>query len=134
MKNFNVRVYGICINEKNEVLLVNESYAGLCFTKFPGGGLEIGEGTVDCLKREFMEELNWIISDIHHFYTTDFYVKSAFDESQIISVYYFIKQFESRLPDESFIWRSIEGLNDTDVTFPIDKKVVEMLKNEIIKV
>ncbi len=134
MKNFNVRVYGICIKEKNEVLLVNESYAGRCFTKFPGGGLEIGEGTVDCLKREFMEELNWIISDIHHFYTTDFYVKSAFDESQIISVYYFIKQFESRLPDESFIWRSIEGLNDTDVTFPIDKKVVEMLKNEIIKV
>ena len=25
-------------------------------TKFPGGGMEFGEGTIDCIKRECMEE------------------------------------------------------------------------------
>ena len=53
MQRFNIRVYGICINERQEVLLSDESYRDLHFTKFPGGGLGFGEGTIDCLKREF---------------------------------------------------------------------------------
>lgn len=127
MKNFNVRVYGICINEKQEVLLVNESFAGREFTKFPGGGLEMGEGTIACLKREFQEELNWQIDDVDHFFTTDFYVKSAFDNSQILSIYYRVKVFGKELPDDTFFWQPIIDLKESDVTFPIDKKVVKML-------
>ena len=132
MRNFNVRVYGLCVNEKEEVLLVNESFAGKRFTKFPGGGLEMGEGTIDCLKREYMEELNWSIDDIQHFYTTDFYVKSAFDDSQILSIYYLVKQFENGLPDESFFWKSIRELNEHDVTFPIDKIVIRMIRKKFL--
>ena len=40
MKRFNIRVYGILINDRNELLVSDELIKGLQFTKFPGGGLE----------------------------------------------------------------------------------------------
>ena len=56
-KRFNIRVYGIVVNDRNELLVSDELVKGMQFTKFPGGGLEWGEGTQDCLVREFREEL-----------------------------------------------------------------------------
>jgi 8-oxo-dGTP diphosphatase len=56
MYRFNVRVYGILIHEEN-VLVSDEYIKGKFITKFPGGGLEFGEGTLDCVVREFKEEL-----------------------------------------------------------------------------
>ena len=56
MNKFNLRVYGILINKNNEVLLSSELRFEKPMIKFPGGGLEFGEGLVDCLKREFQEE------------------------------------------------------------------------------
>src|SRR6478736_5841925 len=88
---FNVRVYGLLINDANEVLISDEQEYGFKMIKFPGGGLEFGEGLLDGLKREFIEECNTQVEIISHFYTTDFYVKSAFNNSQIISVYYLVR-------------------------------------------
>jgi len=53
-----LRVYGILINENKQVLVSDEFIRGHYYTKFPGGGLEFGEGTRDCLKREFKEEMD----------------------------------------------------------------------------
>src|ERR1700748_3832086 len=91
MQGFNVRVYGFLINEYGEILVSDEQEYGMRFTKFPGGGLEYGEGLTDGLKREFIEECNLDVEIVSHFYTTDFFVKSAFNDSQIISVYYLVK-------------------------------------------
>jgi len=91
MEYFNVRVYGLLLNENDELLISDEQEYGMRFSKFPGGGLELGEGLIDGLKREFMEECDLEIEAVSHFYTTDFAVKSAFNNSQIISVYYMVK-------------------------------------------
>lgn len=91
MSYFNVRVYGLLINDKNQVLISDEQSGGRVFSKFPGGGLELGEGLIDALKREFVEECNAEIEVLHHLYTTDFYEKSSFNDSQILSIYYFVK-------------------------------------------
>lgn len=85
---FNVRAYGILITPEREVLISDERVGSVKFTKFPGGGLERGEGLIDALKREYIEECNLAIECIQHIYTTDFYEKSSFNESQILSVYY----------------------------------------------
>ena len=53
---FTIRVYGILMDERKRILLSDEFIRGDYFTKFPGGGMEFGEGTRDCLKREFKEE------------------------------------------------------------------------------
>ena len=56
--NFVIRVYAIIVNENQEVLISDEFQPGIKMTKFPGGGLEFGEGTIDGLKRELREECN----------------------------------------------------------------------------
>jgi len=142
MYQFNVRVYGLLINERNEILVSDEQEYGMQFTKFPGGGLEYGEGLTDGLKREFIEECNAEIEVLSHFYTTDFFVKSAFNDSQIISVYYMVRNinhldlnFKTRIFDfdgegdilQSFRWIKLEELIEDDFTFPIDKHVAGLL-------
>ncbi|MVN22400.1 NUDIX domain-containing protein [Mucilaginibacter arboris] len=145
---FNVRVYGLLINENEQLLISDEQEYGMRFSKFPGGGLEYGEGLIDGLKREFIEECNFEVEIISHFYTTDFYLKSAFDDTQIISVYYLVKNiapinlpvktvpfdFDGESADgilQSFRWLDLNQLKIDDVTFPADQKAVELLLNTI---
>lgn len=141
MSYFNVRVYGLLINNENELLLSDEFEYGFNFTKFPGGGVELGEGLIEALKREFVEECNAEIEVISHFYTTDFYEKSSFNDSQVISIYYLVKEvkplelnFKSKVFDfdinsaQSFRWVKISDLTADNVTFKTDKTVVNLLK------
>lgn len=149
---FNVRVYGLLLDEQQRVLVSDEYIRGAYFTKFPGGGLEFGEGTRDCLKREFKEEMNLNVEIGDHLYTTDFFQISAFNpEHQIISIYYFVKALEpiqAPLRDEPFQFDEREltmyketGETETfrfipwhrfssaSVHLPIDKVVADFLKN-----
>lgn len=142
MYPFNVRVYGLLINENQEILVSDEQEYGMQFTKFPGGGLEYGEGIIDGLKREFIEECSLDIDIINHFYTTDFFVKSAFNESQIISVYYVVQNkipiefvikttpfdFDGDIePLQTFRWIKLSEMKAMDFTFPIDQHVAKLL-------
>ena len=150
---FTIRVYGILINENKQVLVSDEWIRGMQITKFPGGGLELGEGTRDCLKREFMEEMNLNVAIGDHIYTTDFYQMSAFNNAQqIISIYYFAKALEpitAPLRDtpfdfdeqqirvyketgetETFRFIDWENFSADSVTLPIDKIVSSMLKEQ----
>jgi 8-oxo-dGTP diphosphatase len=150
---FNIRVYGVLINEKKQVLVSDEFIRGKYYTKFPGGGLELGEGTRDCLKREFKEEMNLDVQIEDHIYTTDYFQMSAFNpEHQIISIYYFVKALEpitAPLRDKEFdfnedqmkiynemneieTFRFIEWNNFSkeSVTLPIDKIVASIIKEK----
>jgi mutator protein MutT len=141
---FNLRVYGILVNEKREVLLSDERRFGREFTKFPGGGLEVGEGIKDCLKREFQEELSLGVEVGELFYLTDFYQESAFNrDDQLISIYYMVSSKDqdaivtSTIPFdfnedqiETHRWFSIESIRPEDLTFPIDKIVVKKLRQD----
>ena len=92
---FNVRVYGILFDESGSILVSDELIRGKKYTKFCGGGLELGEGTIECLIREFKEEMGLRIEVLNHVYTTDFYQQSAFNPNhQIISIYYQVKALE----------------------------------------
>ena len=140
MNKFNLRVYGILINEKKEVLLSSELRFGKSMIKFPGGGLEFGEGQKDCLKREFQEECGIDVEVGELFYVNDFLQVSAFNpDHQLISFYYFVSypnwteletvDFSSKHENEGekLVWRSLKKLKEGDMTFPVDKKVAECL-------
>ncbi|HEY0177737.1 MAG TPA: NUDIX domain-containing protein [Pedobacter sp.] len=140
MSYFNVRVYGLLISADNQLLISDEQSGGRSFTKFPGGGLEYGEGLIDALKREFMEECELEIEVLSHFYTTDFFEKSSFNDSQIISIYYLVREagplklnFKTKVFDfdpetlQAFRWIGLDELNEDDVTFKTDKTVVAQL-------
>jgi 8-oxo-dGTP diphosphatase len=136
---FNIRVYGIWIHQ-GKVLIAHEEIDDLNMTKFPGGGLEFGEGIQEALEREFMEELNVRVRDVSHYYTTDIFVASVFNpRDQLISVYYLVEDVpldlvltnEVRLGHRiDFEWVEINELSTDRMTFPLDKKMVERLKME----
>lgn len=143
---FNVRVYGIMLNEQKQVLVTDEYIKGDYYTKFPGGGLEFGEGTLQCVVREFQEELGLDVEVIEHIYTTDFFQLSAFDDGkQIISIYYLVKPlseltfptsdkpFDFVIPEdktdvEAARWINWEEFSAEAVTLPIDKVVADLVK------
>lgn len=150
---FNLRVYGILINEDRQVLVSDEYIRGGYYTKFPGGGLEYGEGTRDCLQREFMEEMNLKVKVKDHIYTTDFYQQSAFNPGhQIISIYYYVealepitvplrtktfdfdeqqlKMYEETGETETFRFINWEDFSEEAVTLPIDKIVSTIVKGQ----
>jgi 8-oxo-dGTP pyrophosphatase MutT (NUDIX family) len=145
LTKFNIRVYGLLI-EDGQILLTDEMAFGRAITKFPGGGLELGEGSLECLVREFMEESGMQVRATEHFYTTEFFQASAFNPSdQIISIYYRVKRIgplhpEHILPVENNVkllslrWVLLSELKEESVTLPIDKVVVAKLvavsKNE----
>ena len=148
---FNIRVYGIVITDNKQVLVSDEFIRGAYITKFPGGGLELGEGTRDCLKREMKEEMNLEVEISDHIYTTDYFQMSAFNPAhQIISIYYFVKplapftvSFKQKLFDfephqiadpmgESEVFRLIDWADFSEEadTLPIDKVVARILKEK----
>ncbi|HZH71155.1 MAG TPA: NUDIX domain-containing protein [Mariniphaga sp.] len=146
--NFVIRVYGLVLNDYNQVLVTDEYQLGMEMTKFPGGGLHFGEGTIDCLKREFIEECNGQeLKDIRHFYTTDFYQKALFYENaQLLSIYYLVElELPLRFPisthafdfpskengNQSFRWLNLKSASAQMLTFPIDQKVLLMLKDQL---
>jgi 8-oxo-dGTP diphosphatase len=146
----NVRVYGVLINEKKQVLVSDELIRGMKITKFCGGGLEFGEGTIDCVIREFREEMNVSVKVKQHLYTTDFFQESAFNkEHQILSIYYEVEadslthiefstnpfefsevsleKYKNTQQAESFRFIDIDQYSESCMSLPIDKIVAKLI-------
>ena len=133
----NIRVYAIYLNEKNELMALDERYAGEKLIKLPGGGLEFGEGTIECLHREFAEELNLKIEVLEHFYTQEDFLVSRFRENeQLLTIYYTVNILN--LEDLNILDDSIENVKwvslheENPLPLPIDKIVFEKLKEKLL--
>lgn len=134
INKINIRVYAIYIDE-NRLLALREGYAGEQLLKLPGGGLEFGEGVIDCLHREFAEELNLKIEIVEHFYTQEEFLASRFRENeQLLTIYYKVDVLnlsELKILDDSIEkieWISLE--EESPLPLPIDKIVFEKLQNK----
>jgi 8-oxo-dGTP diphosphatase len=142
------------VNTQKQVLVSDEYIRGDYFTKFPGGGLELGEGTRDCLKREFMEEMNLKVEVGNHIYTTDIYQRSAFNTAhQIVAIYYEahalepinvrlsttpfdfdeqqLKLYETTRQIESFRFINWDDFSANSVTLPLDKIAATLFKQQV---
>jgi len=136
MSDFTIRVYAI-IEHDEKILFSREEIKGDLFVKFPGGGLEYGEGTRSCLKREIKEETGLEAEILTHFYTTDFFQPSAFHRHnvQVLSIYYLAELIGAhKLPvtdvereEPGFFWVAKSEVSTELVDLPIDRKVIEML-------
>ncbi len=146
ISKFNIRVYGLLINETAQILLSDEYVLDMKMTKFPGGGLIFGEGPEDCIRREAIEEFGQEVEIIGHYYTTGFFQRALFfDDHQLISIYYKVRLKDtprftiSSVPfdfaemtngNQSFRWADISRLSENDLSFPIDRYVLKLLQND----
>jgi len=143
IQKFNVRAYFILYNDNDEILLSDELIAGKKYTKFPGGGVEFGEGIEDAIRREAIEELGQEVEIIQHIYTTGFFVESTFRPGdQVISVYYQVQlieppkfriatlkfDFNTDTHDtESFRWAKLASIHPNELSFVADKFLLNLL-------
>jgi len=137
---FNVRVYGI-IRKENKVLLSHEWNDELNFWKFPGGGVEHKEGTLDGLKRELIEELETETFDEKLFYVNEHFQQSAFSKESLLAFYYLVETGDLNLNEKqeikwekeyylTFEWVGISDLKEF-LSFPIDLIVAEKLSHQM---
>jgi 8-oxo-dGTP diphosphatase len=140
---FNIRVYGL-LEDEDKILVTDEYRLKTFMTKFPGGALEFGEGTIDCLKREFREELGMEIEIVSHFYTTDYFQQTELlpANMQLINIYYVVKAekpypfrvtekkfdfAETREGAQTFRWVALQDIRE-EVTLPIDRKIAPVIQ------
>ena len=140
---FTVRVYGVFINHRQEILLSDEIHHGKRMTKFVGGGVKLGEGLHEALRREWKEELGVDVKILEHLYTTDFFQASAFDpKAQVLSVYYRLRpvsvisasikrtafDFEDEIENKQSVrWMPMDEFSIEEMTFKIDQHVAALL-------
>ena len=133
---FTIRIYGVLV-ENNKLMRLKEPYWGEILYKLPGGGLEYGEGTLECLARELKEELNLELDTAELFYVQEDFIRSKFKgNEQLFTVYYKITC--KNITDLKIIDKNIEEVNWIDLnelspdlmTLPVDKIVVEKLLRE----
>jgi mutator protein MutT len=134
-QEYTVRVYGILVNEQKEVLLSREKIGDFAFLKFPGGGLDAGEGIAEALVREFGEETGLTITGKELLYVSDFYAESKFLPGKaVIAVYYIVKirrdaigDFHPKEKDFSrehsmeLQWMKVNDVKPEDFTFESDR-------------
>lgn len=142
---FNIRVY-LVIRMNGKLLLSDERIKGGHYVKLPGGGLEYGEGPIDCAKREALEELGQEVEIKRHLHTTEEFVQSAFyEDDQVIAIYYEAEFKESPKfwvseehhdyvgngeDEESFRWVDWDSLEESHMSFPTDQALIRKLKRE----
>jgi len=138
MGKFNIRVYGLWIKNQ-KVLISHENIDGFKMTKFPGGGLEFGEGVVDCIKREFREELGVELVKLSLLHVSNRFIKSSFkNNEQVVAVHYLVKSNQEisnynivhptgvgKLNSIQFVWSDINKELHDSLTFEMDKEALD---------
>ena len=106
MIKFNARCYALIRSNQNRVLVMMERWQGVDLNKFPGGGLELGEGLLECIYREIDEEFQESehLSYRHLFTPTECFASRFKPNEQLLLNY-----FTSQALAKEELWKLIPG-------------------------
>ena len=124
---FSVRAYGV-LREDGRVLMTRSRFRGSTFMNFPGGGVEVGEGPLDALRREFFEETGLSVRALRTLFVSEGAHLSTQAPVQIVSAYWLVERAGGRLSEggngddvEALHWADPARL-PLDEMFPADRE------------
>ncbi|PEM47345.1 NUDIX hydrolase [Bacillus wiedmannii] len=124
----------VCINEKNEVLMVLQGQKGEEKRwSVPSGGLEKGETLEECCIREVWEETGYNVEVVNKIYE-----KEGITYGVPVYVYYYVVKkiggsMKIQDPDElihEIAWKRIDEMKELTLSFPEDYKVLNKYINK----
>ncbi|PEK61586.1 NUDIX hydrolase [Bacillus wiedmannii] len=124
----------VCINEKNEVLMVLQGQKGEEKRwSVPSGGLEKGETLEECCIREVWEETGYNVEVVNKIYE-----KEGITYGVPVYVYYYVVKkiggsMKIQDPDElihEIAWKRIDEMKELTLSFPEDYEVLNKYINK----
>jgi 8-oxo-dGTP pyrophosphatase MutT (NUDIX family) len=98
--SFRIGAYGF-LREDGRVLVTRTRTVAGTVTNFPGGALELGEGALDALRREFIEETGIEVRPTGLAYASEGYHQSeAYPQNQLVKIYWFVERAGGTLNPE----------------------------------
>jgi mutator protein MutT len=134
-ERFRVGAYGLLL-ENGRVLVTRTKTRAGTILNFPGGALELGEGALDALHREFAEETGLTVAVRGLAYASERYHQSpVYPENQLVKIYWFVERTGGELRThgngddiEECRWIDKRSLPTIGLT-PADTEMVLALSN-----
>jgi 8-oxo-dGTP pyrophosphatase MutT (NUDIX family) len=136
---FSCRIYGVLLAPGSPAqggslaLLARSRFRDREFVNFPGGGVELGEGPMAALKREFEEETGVSVRPVRVLYSSEAAHLSTQMPIQIVSVYWLVEREGGNLVEGgngddvvSVFWAPLNAL-PTGEMFPSELEFVKRL-------
>jgi len=95
-ERFSCRIYGV-LRRDHQVLLTRSRFIKREFVNFPGGGVELGEGPIEALRREYHEETGLDINPLRVLYASESAHPSTHQPIQIVSIYWLVESAGGQL-------------------------------------
>lgn len=117
---------GVCVNEKNELLMVLQGQPHeKKVWSIPSGGKELNESYEECCIREIKEETGYEVKIVK-----PLFVKEGTSYGFAVTVHYFEVEVvggecQIQDPDElihDVSWKSVDELKELDLSFPEDRE------------
>ncbi len=131
-ERFSPRIYGV-LRRGEKVLLTRSRFIDREFVNFPGGGVELGEGPIEALRREYVEETGLAIEPVRVLYASETAHVSTHAPMQIVSLYWLVEERGGKLREGgndddviSLFWAGL-GEIPTDEMFPSDLEFARRL-------
>jgi 8-oxo-dGTP pyrophosphatase MutT (NUDIX family) len=120
---FRVGAYGLLVEEGRILITKTRTRTGVLHN-FPGGALELGEGALEALQREFLEETGLRVRPRALAHASEaFYRSRDYPENQLVKLYWLVARDGGDLRAEGngddvvgCFWSPLEALEEAGLT------------------
>ena len=120
---FRVGAYGLLVEDGRILITKTRTRTGVLLN-FPGGAVELGEGALEALRREFVEETGLSVRATHLAHASEAFFQSRdYPENQLIKLYWVVERDGGELlvggnGDDvvGCLWSPLETLEELGLT------------------
>jgi 8-oxo-dGTP pyrophosphatase MutT (NUDIX family) len=133
-ERFSCRIYGL-LRRGGNILMSRCRFMDRQFVNFPGGGVDLGEGPMEALRREYQEETGLSIKPVRVLYASESAHISTQVPMQIVGIYWLVEETGGTLKTGGngddvieLFWAPLANIPTAEM-FPSDLEFARRLPN-----